>query len=86
MEVTCEDGNGGTATAIITHEVVLRAARALMADSQQDSHGDSVKLLAWQSTRREAANLVMRASETDFDAATSDELLQVIVLGKVVFS
>jgi hypothetical protein len=34
---------------------------------------------------RECRNLIFAADEIDFDANSADELLQVIVLGEIVF-
>jgi hypothetical protein len=75
-ELTAEDG-AREHTATINHAAVMRAARAIMAGKGGEYVSDA--------TKRECKALVFDADDCDFDAATADEVLQVIVLGEVVF-
>jgi|HubBroStandDraft_2_1064218.scaffolds.fasta_scaffold570944_1 hypothetical protein len=67
---------GATKTATITHEVVLKTARAILGKRPQ---------YASDALARECRNLIWAADETDFDAASSDELLQVAVFGQIIY-
>lgn len=76
VQVTADDGNGGETTVIVNHAAVLRAARQVI--KAQPKYSSGVLL-------RECKHLIFDNDETDFDAASGDELLQVIVLGEIVF-
>jgi hypothetical protein len=54
----------------------MKAAREVMAELPR---------FASRTMQGECANLVFNADSTDFDAGTSDELLQYMVLGEIVF-
>jgi hypothetical protein len=75
-ELTCDNGNGGRKTKIVSHVVVMSYARHVM------SH--DIEYIG-EATKRECRNLVFDADDVDFDAASADNLLQYIVLGEVVF-
>jgi hypothetical protein len=74
--ITADDGNDGEVTVTIRHQTVLTAARAVLA-SRPEYASDALV--------RECGHLIFDAGETDFDAASSDELLQVMVLGKIIY-
>jgi hypothetical protein len=76
VSLTCEDGNGGTRTAAISHETVLAAARQVLAARPKYASDALV---------RECGHLLYAADCTDFDAPAADELLQFIVLGEIIF-
>jgi hypothetical protein len=67
---------GEEKTATVTYAVVLKAARAVTGNTPE---GASAALV------RECRHLIFDAEETDFDAASSDELLQLIVFGKIIY-
>lgn len=75
-EVTCEDGDGGQKTATVTHKDVLRWARKVIANPPKYSSSTLVQ---------ECKNLVFNNDDTDIDAVVGDELLQLLVLGEIVF-
>jgi len=77
-ELTCETGDDDPAskTAVISHQVIMAAARKVMAELPQ---------YASETMQGECAHLVFDADAADFDAGTSDELLQFMVLGEIVF-
>jgi hypothetical protein len=77
-EMTCESGydDPPSKTAVISHKTIMKAAREVMAELPQ---------YASKTMQGECAHLVFNADETDFDAGTSDELLQYMVLGEIVF-
>jgi hypothetical protein len=76
VEVTADDGNDGETTVTVDHAAVLKAARQVIKAQPQYS---SDALL------RECKHLIFDNDETDFDANSADELLQVIVLGQIIF-
>jgi len=76
-EATLTGGEpGDEKTAAVTHAAVLKAARAVLQDPPEDASAALV---------RECRNLIFDADETDFDAASSDELLQLIVFGEIIY-
>jgi hypothetical protein len=85
--LTCEDGDGGTKTAVINHEVVLTTARFVMANVGKTlSTPRGGEYPAWsRSLERQCWNLLTEPGEADLDACVADELLQLAVLGEVVF-
>lgn len=74
--VTCDTGSGGEITLTVTHEVIMRAARQITR-----THPAYVA----QATAAECRNLLWHADDADFDADSGDQLLQVAVLGEIVF-
>lgn len=76
VRVTCDTGNGGEITLTVTHEVIMRAAAAITR-----THPAYVG----QATVRQCRNLLWHADDADFDADSGDQLLQVAVLGEIVF-
>lgn len=74
--ITADNGDGGEVTKTINHATVLKAARQVMVKLPQ--YGSSA-------LEREVRNLIFDADETDFDACSADELLQVMVIGEIVF-
>jgi len=74
--LTIEDGNGGLKTEVINHHLVLAAARKVIQHKPEYASNALV---------RECLNLVFNGDEADFDAPSSDELLQVMTLGEIVY-
>lgn len=74
--ITAEDGDENEVTVTINHALVLKTARAIIKDHPQ---------YASDALIRESRHLVFDADETDFDACSADEFLQVMVLGEIVF-
>jgi predicted component of viral defense system (DUF524 family) len=85
-ELTCENGEDATTTTTINHESVMKAAREILRKylSDEVELGRSVDQVP-HTVIRECAHLVFDADETDFDADSADCLLQLMVLGKIVF-
>ena len=77
-EVTLTGGGDGDdeKTATVNHAAVLKAARAILKNRPEYASNALV---------RECRNLIFDADETDFDAASSDELLQMIVFGEIIY-
>ena len=75
-EITAANGDGGEVTVTINHAQVLKTARAIIKDHPQ---------YASDALIRESRHLIFNADETDFDAVSADEFLQVMVLGEIVF-
>jgi hypothetical protein len=76
VEVTCDDGNEGRKTTTVNHAAVMKAARQVLDTPPKYGSGALVQ---------ECKHLIFDNDETDFDAASGDELLQFIVLGEIVF-
>lgn len=76
VEVTCETGEGGSKTVLVDHKAVMRAANRVV-NNRYDAASE--KLV------RECRHLVFNADDADLDAPMADELLQLIVLGEIVF-
>lgn len=76
VEVSCDNGDEGKTTTTVTHAAVLKAARKVL---------DSKPQYASETLVVECKNLIFDADEADFDAVVGDELLQLIVLGEIVF-
>lgn len=87
VEVTADDGNDGTKTVIVDHKLVLKTARYVLANRGRmltTARGGSYP--AWShALERECSNLVFRGDEADLDAGIADELLQLAVLGEVIY-
>lgn len=78
VELTIEDGEtGDPVTKTVDHATVLKFARKIASRE--------ITKFVGQRTVRECQNLVFRADEADFDSALADELLQVVMLGEVVY-
>jgi hypothetical protein len=77
-EITADDGDDGEKTVTVNHAAVMRAARKM---ASKDCTIPGVGQIA----KREARNLIFDADAADLDACAADEVLQVIVLGEVVF-
>lgn len=76
-QVTVTVGEPGDAeTATVTHARLMTAARRVLRARPRYASDALV---------RECRNLVFEADAADFDAASGDELLQVAVLGEVVY-
>ena len=75
-KVTAENGDGGETTVTIDHKAILKAARQIMKVRPEYASDALV---------RESRHLIFDADELDFDANSADEILQVIVLGEIVF-
>lgn len=65
-----------TVTVTVTHADIMAAARKVM--KARPRYASDV-------LGRECRNLVFDVDEADFDAPCADELLQVIVLGEIVY-
>lgn len=76
--LTIEDPyeEGKTRTAVVSHDVVMTTARLIVSDRPQYASDALV---------RECRHLLADADEADFDASSANELLQVIVLGKIAY-
>jgi hypothetical protein len=82
--VTCDDGDGGTKTATFGHKDVIRMAARVIAAARSEDCQPAFQQIS-RSLVRDCRALVFNADEADFDAGTSDEMLQLLVLGEVVF-
>jgi hypothetical protein len=76
VKVTAENGDGGESTVVIDHKAILKAARQIIKAAPKYASDALV---------RESRNLIFDADELDFDANSADEILQVLVLGEIVF-
>jgi hypothetical protein len=76
-KITADDGDNQETIVVVDHAAIMRAARKIIAGDGGQYVSDSAK--------REARALIFDADECDFDASTGDELLQVAVLGQVIF-
>ncbi len=76
VRLTADSGNEGESTVVINHALVMKTARAII---------ESTPKYASSALLRECRNLVFNSDEVDFDACSADELLQVMVLGEIVF-
>jgi hypothetical protein len=76
VEVTAEGGDGNDVTVTVDHAAVMAAARQVIKEVPKYA---SARLAI------ECRNLVFDADNADFDAAVGDELLQLIVLGELVY-
>jgi len=79
--VRCEDPDDGrkSVTRQFGHADVIKAARKVVKAGRPGIPGTTREMFD------QCKHLVFSADYADFDACTSDELLQVIVLGKVAF-
>lgn len=83
VTLICEDGFDGTKSATVNHGSVLEAAREIVRmylckdEAGKPQVNDDCVLAC--------AMLVFNADDCDFDAGTADCLLQIMVLGSVVF-
>jgi hypothetical protein len=79
VALTVDDGpeSAPTTTVVLGHSEIMSAARKIMA-------GNAGRFVS-DATRVACRDLIFAADEADFDANTADELLQVAVLGEVVF-
>jgi hypothetical protein len=77
VTLTCETGDeSGTATAAISHAAVMTMARQVIRTRPQYATSETIE---------NCRNLVFNADETDFDACSADQLLQMLVLGEIIF-
>ncbi len=76
VEVTAENGNDGEKTVTVDHKAIMRAANKVIEDPPKYASG---------SLSDQCKRLVFNADTADLDAAVADELLQVVVLGELVF-
>jgi hypothetical protein len=76
VKVPAENGDRGETTATVDHKSILKAARQII---------KSAPKFASDALVRESRNLIFDADELDFDANSADEILQVLVLGEIVF-
>jgi hypothetical protein len=74
--LTIEVGEDSEVTKTINHEIVLAAARRFISKPPKYSSADAM---------RACTDLIFHGDNADFDAASSDELLQFIMLGEIVF-
>jgi hypothetical protein len=82
--LTCETGkdDDSVKTATINHNVIMEAAKkAVLADL---GVGEGTQFMS-KACVRNCAALLYFPDDADFDANSSDELLQSIVLGQIVF-
>ena len=82
--LTCEDGNDGHKVVRISHHIVMETAKKLvmiylLGVKQAEQYVGAEALEG-------CAHLLFAPDEADFDAASSDCLLQYIVLGEVIFA
>jgi hypothetical protein len=87
VAVTAENGDGGETTAIVDHALIMKTARHVL-----DNQGKTLRTAtgvaypAWSlDLERQCSSLLFNADEADLDAPCADELLQLCVLGEVVF-
>lgn len=88
VDVTADDGNDSQVTVKVDHKRVMKTARYVLAHKGQTAPRltPGTPYRAWsESLERECSNLIFRADEADFDAPCADELLQLAMLGEVVF-
>ena len=83
VSVTADDGEGTEANKLVNHNVVMQAALAILFAKDTDLNGSG--RFVSKTLREECRNLLYNAENADFDAITSDELLQVAVLGEIIF-
>jgi hypothetical protein len=76
VKVTADDGDDGETVATIDHKSLLNTARQVI---------KTAPTYASDALVRECRNLIFNADELDFDADSADQLLQVAVLGEIVF-
>jgi hypothetical protein len=74
--LTIDDGDDGEVTKTINHKIVLAAARKFFSRPPKYASSSAI---------RAAKDLIFDHDNADFDAASSDELLQFIMLGEIVF-
>lgn len=77
VKVTAEGADENEeVTVTIDHALILKTARQIIKAAPKYASDALV---------RESRNLIFDADELDFDANSADEILQVIVLGEIVF-
>lgn len=77
MTVRIDNPNGpGKLTRIVTHSMLMGAVRTIL-------RGDG-KYVS-DATRQECRNFMFDRGATDFDADTADQVVQMAVLGEVVY-
>ena len=76
-KITADDGDAQEITVEVDHAAIIAAARKIIAGGGGRYVSDTV--------RRQCEALIFSADDADFDAGTGDELLQVAVLGEVIF-
>lgn len=89
VDVTADNGNGGTVTVMVDHKLIMKTARYVLDNKGKLSPArpnGTQTYPAWsKALERECQRLVLSADDADFDADIADELLQLAVLGEVVF-
>lgn len=85
--LTCEDGNDGTKTVTVDHALILKTARYVLANAGKTRRTpQGSEYPAWSSSlERQCRNLLTERDDADLDASIADELLQLAVLGEVIF-
>jgi hypothetical protein len=85
--LSCEDGYGGTKTVTVSHDVVLATARQVVGSAGKTLRTPrGSEYPAWSRTlEQQCWRLLTDPDDADFDAPCADELLQLAVLGEVVF-
>ena len=75
--LVADDGNDGETSRTFGHAVIIGTARRVLAGGGGRYVSDEL--------RRQCEALIFSADDADFDASTGDELLQIVVLGEVIF-
>ena len=76
-EIVADDGDDGETSRSFGHNAIMATARRVLA-------GDGGQYVS-DELRRQCRALIFAADDADFDASTGDELLQIVVLGEVIF-
>lgn len=87
VELTADNGDGGETTVTVNHKLVMKTAKEVLANKGKAlTLPSGTSYPAWSlELERNCSALVFDADDADFDADSADELLQLIVLGEVVF-
>ena len=76
VKLTGENCEGDEIDVIINHDLVMKTARAIIKTAPKYASNALV---------RECQNLLFDSDKVDFDANSADELLQVMVMGEIIF-
>jgi hypothetical protein len=87
VDVTAENGDGGETTATVDHALIMKTARRVLASKGKTLRtATGVAYPAWSlDLERQCSHLLFNVDAADLDAPCADELLQLAVLGEVVF-
>jgi hypothetical protein len=91
VEVTCGEGDSDDVNEVIGHADIMKASRYVVRNAGKTithtaKSGRTFTTRQWSTDLETACReLLFRADASDFDMHTADELLQLAVLGEVVF-